>query len=167
MSSVTYSLMKSRPLWMAKFLPTNSGTMVQARAQVLIGSRLPLFSARYTFSSNRSSTYGPFFRDRPMDESGPRPVERVVPNDSGSHQDGPAAASPRDDRPEVRSAIPPGGPRGLDLQLAIADALAAADDGRIRRLAPAAGLAPLGQLAGGRAGMPAAGGPALAAAHGV
>ena len=66
MSSVTYSLMKFRPLWMAKFLPTNSGTIVQARAQVLIGSRLPVLSARYTFSSSRSSTYGPFFSERPM-----------------------------------------------------------------------------------------------------
>ena len=45
MSSVTYSLMKFRPLWIAKFLPTNSGTIVQARAQVLIGSRLPDESA--------------------------------------------------------------------------------------------------------------------------
>src|SRR5215218_1566021 len=51
---------------MAKFLPTNSGTIVQARAQVLIGSRLPVLSARYTFSSSRSSTYGPFFNERPM-----------------------------------------------------------------------------------------------------
>ena len=41
MSSVTYSLMKFLPLWIAKFLPMNSGTIVQARAQVLIGSRLP------------------------------------------------------------------------------------------------------------------------------
>ena len=45
MSSVTYSLMNVRPLWMAKCLPTNSGTTVQARAQVLIGSRLPEESA--------------------------------------------------------------------------------------------------------------------------
>src|SRR4051812_1882587 len=58
--------MKLRPLWMAKFLPTNSGTIVQARAQVLIGSRLPVLSARYTFSSSRSTTYGPFFSERPM-----------------------------------------------------------------------------------------------------
>src|SRR4051812_23542796 len=34
-----------------------------------------------------------------------------------------------------------------DLQLAVADATATADDGRIRWLAAAAGLAPLGQLA--------------------
>ena len=43
MSSVTYSLMKFLPLWIAKFLPMNSGTIVQARAQVLIGSRLPVW----------------------------------------------------------------------------------------------------------------------------
>src|SRR5215210_1401641 len=58
--------MKFRPLWMEKFLPTNSGTMVQARDHVLIGSRLPVLSARYTFSSSRSVTYGPFFNERPM-----------------------------------------------------------------------------------------------------
>src|SRR6478672_9337910 len=58
--------MKLRPLWIAKFLPMNSGTIVQARAQVLIGSRLPVLSARYTFSSSRSTTYGPFFNERPM-----------------------------------------------------------------------------------------------------
>src|SRR3954471_22685082 len=58
--------MKFRPLWMAKFLPTNSGTIVQARDQVLIGSRLPDCSALYTFSSSRSTTYGPFFSERPM-----------------------------------------------------------------------------------------------------
>jgi hypothetical protein len=45
---------------------TNSGTIVQARAQVLIGSRFPDWSARYTFSSKRSTTYGPFFIERPM-----------------------------------------------------------------------------------------------------
>src|SRR5262249_37872099 len=52
-----------------------------------------------------------------------------------------------------------------NLQLSIPDALAAADDGGIRGLAAAAGLPALGQLARGRAGMPAAGGPSLAAAH--
>src|SRR5262249_11061856 len=71
MSSVTYSLMKARPLWIAKFLPTNSGTIVHARAQVLIGSRLPDVSARATFSSSRSTTYGPFFSDRPIADSSP------------------------------------------------------------------------------------------------
>src|SRR3954465_14469863 len=58
--------MKFLPLWIAKFLPMNSGTIVQARAQVLIGSRLPDWSALYTFSSSRSTTYGPFFSERPM-----------------------------------------------------------------------------------------------------
>src|SRR5260370_37675940 len=66
MSSVTNRLMKFLPLWIEKFLPMNSGTIVQARAHVLIGSRLPDCSARYTFSSSRSTTYGPFFSERPM-----------------------------------------------------------------------------------------------------
>src|SRR5262249_8591127 len=66
LSSVTYSLMNVLPLWMVKFLPMNSGTIVHARAQVLIGSRLPVWSALYTRSSNRSTTYGPFFSERPM-----------------------------------------------------------------------------------------------------
>src|SRR5271166_240097 len=66
MSSVTYSLRKDRPLCTAKFLPTNSGTIVLARAHVLIGSRLPDESALYTFSSNRSTTYGGFLSERPI-----------------------------------------------------------------------------------------------------
>src|SRR5947199_6846685 len=116
--------MKFRPLWMAKFLPTNSGTTVQARAQVRIGSRLPVDSARYTFSSSRSTTYGPFFSERPI------------------------------------TLLPRGGKRRFvvlssDLQLAVPDAPAAADDGGVRWLAAASGLAPLGELAGRRARVPA------------
>src|SRR5262249_1821037 len=64
MSSVTYSFMNCRPLWTRKFTPTNSGTMVQSRDQVLIGSRLPVRWPRSTFCIKRSSTYGPFFSDR-------------------------------------------------------------------------------------------------------
>src|SRR5439155_12417059 len=41
----------------------NSGTMVQSRDQVLIGSRWPVFW-RSTLASSRVSTYGPFLRDR-------------------------------------------------------------------------------------------------------
>src|SRR5258705_393195 len=44
--------------------PMNSGTIVQSRAQVLIGSRLlPRFS---TFASRRSLTYGPLRMERPI-----------------------------------------------------------------------------------------------------
>src|SRR5271166_6177742 len=86
MSSVTYSLRKDRPLCTAKFLPTNSGTIVLARAHVLIGSRLPDESALYTFSSNRSTTYGGFLSERPMDC--PLNLELPVPHAGPPADDG-------------------------------------------------------------------------------
>src|SRR5579885_2903198 len=52
-------------------------------------------------------------------------------------------------------------------QLPVPDAPATADDGLVRRLATAAGLAALGELAGRRARVPAAGGPPFSAAHRV
>ena len=66
MSSVTYSFMKTLPLWMAKFLPMNSGTIVQARAHVLMASRAPPAFIRSTLANNFGSTNGPFLSDRPM-----------------------------------------------------------------------------------------------------
>ena len=42
MSSVQYTSMNCRPLWTWKVKPTNSGTMVHERDQVLIGTRLLL-----------------------------------------------------------------------------------------------------------------------------
>src|ERR1700689_5530847 len=49
-----------------KVKPTNSGTMVQARAQVLIGSLIPALVSRSTLANNFGVTKGPFFSDRPM-----------------------------------------------------------------------------------------------------
>src|SRR5438046_1974248 len=42
MSSVTKHLMNWRPLWTRNVWPMNSGTTVQSRDQVLIGSRCPV-----------------------------------------------------------------------------------------------------------------------------
>src|SRR5262245_21155602 len=64
MSSVTYRRIKVRPLWTRKVAPTNSGTMVQSRAHVLIGSRWLVRWALSTLASRRSSTCGPFFSER-------------------------------------------------------------------------------------------------------
>jgi hypothetical protein len=52
-----------------KVHPTNSGTIVQRRAQVLIGSRMPWLTCRLTFAISLSSTYGPFLTDLPMSAS--------------------------------------------------------------------------------------------------
>ena len=41
MSSVTNTFKCVLPLWTMNVWPTNSGTIVQARAQVLIGSLIP------------------------------------------------------------------------------------------------------------------------------
>ena len=46
--------------------PTNSGTIVQARAQVLIGSLVPAVSCCSTLPNSLALTNGPFFSDRPM-----------------------------------------------------------------------------------------------------
>src|SRR5690606_38224587 len=66
MSSVTNTSLKTRPLCTLKVNPTNSGTIVQERAQVFSGSRRPVWFRRCTFLYRLSSTYGPFFRLRPM-----------------------------------------------------------------------------------------------------
>src|SRR4051794_12591927 len=66
MSSVTYSFMNCRPLWTRKVWPTNSGTMVQSRDHVFIGSRFLARSFFSTLARSRSSTCGPFFNDRLM-----------------------------------------------------------------------------------------------------
>ena len=58
--------MNCRPLWITKFLPMNSGTIVQSRAQVLIGSRLLVPLACSTFSSSRSIDVRAFFSERLM-----------------------------------------------------------------------------------------------------
>ena len=63
MSSVTKTRMYCLPLWTRNVAPTNSGTIVQSRDQVLIGSRFCAL-CRSTLASSRSSTYGPFFSER-------------------------------------------------------------------------------------------------------
>src|SRR5215218_10373196 len=60
-SSVQYTLTKLLPLWTRKVLPMNSGTTVQSRAHVRIGSLLPTLSC---LAKSRASTYGPFLLDR-------------------------------------------------------------------------------------------------------
>src|SRR5688572_28282555 len=44
--------------------PTNSGTIVQARAHVLIGSLEPVCCAAWTFLKTLKSTNGPFLLER-------------------------------------------------------------------------------------------------------
>src|ERR1022692_4244162 len=66
MSSVTNSFVKFLPLWIMNVWPMKSGTIVQSRAQVLIGSRLPVRCCFSTFASRRSLTYGPFLMERPI-----------------------------------------------------------------------------------------------------
>src|SRR5207237_5025945 len=78
MSSVTYSLMNCRPLWMAKVVPTNSGTMVQSRDHVWIGSFLPPLACRSTLASKRSSTWGPFFNDRLICQNSARRKKSIL-----------------------------------------------------------------------------------------
>src|SRR5262245_5204432 len=64
MSSVTNTSRNARPLWTWKVWPTNSGTMVHARAQVLIGCRRLVVLSRSTFRYRLSTTFGPFFSER-------------------------------------------------------------------------------------------------------
>src|SRR5215831_3303739 len=63
MSSVTKSRINCRPLCTRNVCPIKSGTIVQSRDQVLIGSRCA-DCWRSTFANSRRSTYGPFFSDR-------------------------------------------------------------------------------------------------------
>src|SRR4051812_14913170 len=64
MSSVTNTFRCVLPLWTIKVRPTNSGTSVQARAHVLIGSFEPVCWEAWTFLYTLKSTKGPFFLDR-------------------------------------------------------------------------------------------------------
>src|SRR5262245_30799822 len=66
MSSVTKTFKCVFPLWTMNVWPTHSGTIVQARAQVVTGSFTPDWFCRSTLPYNLASTNGPFFRDRPI-----------------------------------------------------------------------------------------------------
>src|SRR5271166_5960975 len=177
MSSVTYSLRKDRPLCTAKFLPTNSGTIVLARAHVLIGSRLPDESALYTFSSNRSTTYGGFLSERPIvflksivASYEWRVKTKTLTGFCDSYLTSylgrcyPFLFWPLSTRhsPLLRATRH----YSLNLELPVPHADPPADDGLVRRLATTAGLASLGQHARRRAGSVSLG-AALTAAHRV
>ncbi len=54
------------PLWTRKVCPTNSGTMVQGRAQVLMGSFVPIWFCFSTLRNSLGLTKGPFFSDLPI-----------------------------------------------------------------------------------------------------
>src|ERR1700730_837252 len=57
--------------------PTNSGTMVQARAQVLIGAFWPCWFSRSTFKNNLGLMKGPFFNDLPICLYTPCPRDEI------------------------------------------------------------------------------------------
>src|SRR5258707_15761124 len=105
--------------------PTNSGTMVQARAQVVTGSLEPVCSRACTFLKTLKSTYGPFFVDLLM---------RYPVNDL------------------------------LQFELTVPPRLAAADDGRVGRLAVLPRTATLGRHARGADRMTATLGASFATA---
>src|SRR6187200_3110840 len=63
MSSVTNTFVWTLPLCTMNVRPTNSGTIVQARAHVLIGSLEPVCCAACTFLNTLKSTNGPFLLD--------------------------------------------------------------------------------------------------------
>src|SRR5262245_22453031 len=147
MSSMTNSRMNCRPLWMRKVWPTNSGTMVQSRAHVLIGSRAPPRFCFVTFSNSRSSTNGPFFSERLM---------FLYPSREGSI----VGLSPR--HGQRRRTPPPG-----SLGRVVRAGTATTNDRRVGRLPLIACLAALGQHAGRTARMTPAGSAALAATHRV
>src|SRR5688572_26394125 len=122
--------------------PTNSGTIVQARAHVLIGSLEPICCAAWTFLNTLKSTNGPFLLDRLM----------VISCGIG--------VSPARDFGRLEAC-----PTFLcHFQLSVSPRLAAADDGFVRRFATGAGAAALGGNARGADRMPAALGAAFAAA---
>src|SRR5262249_1646606 len=64
MSSLTKPFTKVFSLWTMNVWPTNSGVIVQARAQVLIGSRFDSVFWRWTFLNTLGSTNGPLRSDR-------------------------------------------------------------------------------------------------------
>src|SRR5437879_5081225 len=115
-----------------------SGTIVQSRDQVLIGSRCPV-CWRSTRSSKRVSTYGPFFSERPIVCYLPKPIYFMYGRDSGQES--------------------------LSLGRIMRSGPAPTDDGRIGWLPFLPCFAPLGQHAGRTARMPSASGAALPATH--
>src|SRR5262245_49477510 len=54
------------PLWTASVWPTNSGRIVQRRAQVLSTRFSPLRLSVSIFRTRESTTYGPFLMERAM-----------------------------------------------------------------------------------------------------
>src|SRR5262247_269955 len=54
------------PLWIARVWPTNSGSTVQRRAQVLSTRLSPLRFMVSIFLTRDSTTYGPFLTERAM-----------------------------------------------------------------------------------------------------
>src|SRR5919108_690694 len=64
MSSVTNTGWNLLPLCTSNRWPTNSGTMVQARAHVRIGTLTPRSLACITLRNSFSVTNGPFFDER-------------------------------------------------------------------------------------------------------
>src|SRR6516164_3214556 len=65
MSSVTYTFTNAFQLCTRNVAPMNSGTTVQSRDHVLIGSLF--MPCRSTLARRRRSTCGPFFSDRPIE----------------------------------------------------------------------------------------------------
>src|SRR5688572_25106631 len=66
MSSVTNTFKCVLPLWTMNVWPTNSGTIVQARAHVVTASFTPESFCRSIFAKSFASTYGPFLSERPI-----------------------------------------------------------------------------------------------------
>src|SRR5262245_56411825 len=154
MSSVTNNFMNCRPLCTRKLQPMKSGTIVQSRAQVLIGSRLPR-DCRSTFLSSFSSTYGPFLSDRLM------PLLASTGQKFYKNQPFSAIKTPRN------RCAHPGACNGSLILGVVRAGTAAANDRLVRRLPLLTRLAALGQNARRSARVPAAGGAAFAAAHRV
>src|SRR5579871_3611040 len=106
-----------------------SGTIVQSRDQVLIGSRCPV-CCRSTRSSSRVSTYGPFFSERPIVTYLPKPMYFIYRRDIDQES--------------------------LSFGCIMRTRATATDDRRIGRLPFLPGLPPLGKDAGRTARVSAA-----------
>src|SRR5437870_4135204 len=78
MFSVMYTGMNFLPLWTARVWPTNSGTMVERRDQVLSTFFWRCRLSSSTRCSSLSSTYGPFRVERPMSSLLLRPARHDV-----------------------------------------------------------------------------------------
>src|SRR5437667_324154 len=78
MFSVMYTGMNFLPLWTARVWPTNSGTMVERRDQVLSTFFCRCRLSSSTRCSSLSSTYGPFRVERPMSSLLLRPARHDV-----------------------------------------------------------------------------------------